>query len=57
MLFIILLVDKGECFHYNVDGHWKKNCPKYLDENKKERKDKYDLLVLETFLEENDQKA
>ncbi|TYK28178.1 gag/pol protein [Cucumis melo var. makuwa] len=21
---------KGKCFHYNVDGRWKRNCPKYL---------------------------
>ncbi|XP_073061980.1 uncharacterized protein [Primulina eburnea] len=27
---------KGKCFHWNVDGHWKRNCKKYLDELKKE---------------------
>ncbi|TYK13967.1 gag/pol protein [Cucumis melo var. makuwa] len=27
---------KGKCFHYNVDGHWKRNCPEYLA-NKKEK--------------------
>ncbi|KAA0036108.1 gag/pol protein [Cucumis melo var. makuwa] len=47
---------KGKCFHYNVDGHWKRNCPKYLAK-KKEKEGEYDLLVLETCLVENDQKA
>ncbi|KAA0067616.1 gag/pol protein [Cucumis melo var. makuwa] len=22
---------KGKCFHCNVDKHWKRNCPKYLN--------------------------
>ncbi|TYK15919.1 gag/pol protein [Cucumis melo var. makuwa] len=25
---------KGKCFHYNVDGHWKRNCPKYFAKKK-----------------------
>ncbi|TYK22845.1 gag/pol protein [Cucumis melo var. makuwa] len=28
---------KGKCFHYNVDKHWKRNCPKY-HAKKKEKK-------------------
>ncbi|KAA0043002.1 gag/pol protein [Cucumis melo var. makuwa] len=47
---------KGKCFHSNDDEHWKKNCPKYLVK-KKEKEGKYDLLVLETCLVENDQNA
>ncbi|KAA0032907.1 gag/pol protein [Cucumis melo var. makuwa] len=45
---------KGKYFHYNVDVHWERNCPKYLAK-KKEKEGKYDLLVLETCLVENDQ--
>ncbi|TYJ99632.1 gag/pol protein [Cucumis melo var. makuwa] len=50
------VVIKGKCFHCNVDEHWKINCPKYLVK-KKEKECKYDLLVLETCLMENDQNA
>ncbi|XP_073136039.1 uncharacterized protein [Henckelia pumila] len=25
---------KGKCFHFGVDGHWKRNCPRYLAELK-----------------------
>ncbi|KAA0049866.1 gag/pol protein [Cucumis melo var. makuwa] len=25
---------KGKCFHCNVDGRWKRNCPKYLAKKK-----------------------
>ncbi|KAA0058365.1 gag/pol protein [Cucumis melo var. makuwa] len=31
------IVIKGKYFHCNVDGHWKRNCPKYLTK-KKEKK-------------------
>ncbi|TYK27179.1 gag/pol protein [Cucumis melo var. makuwa] len=51
-----MVVIKGKCFHCNVDGHWKTNCPKYLVK-KKEKEGKYDLLVLETCLVGNDQNA
>ena len=51
------VTDKGKCFHYNVDGHQKRNCPKYLAKKKKEKEGKYDLLFLETCLVENDQKT
>ena len=45
---------KGKYFHYGVDGHWKINYNKYLSELKDKKKGKYDLLVLEAFLVEDD---
>ena len=45
---------KGKCFHYEVEGHWKRNCNNYLSELKEKKKGKYDLLVLEACLVEDD---
>ncbi|KAA0032339.1 gag/pol protein [Cucumis melo var. makuwa] len=45
---------KGKCFHCNMNGHWKRNCLKYLAK-KKEKEGKYDLLILDTCFVENDQ--
>ena len=43
---------KGKFFHCAVEGHWKRNYKKYLFELKK--KGKYDLLVLEACVVEDD---
>ena len=45
---------KGKCFHCNVDGHWKRNYPKYLAKLKEKKKGKSDLLVLEACMVEQD---
>ncbi|CAJ2633438.1 unnamed protein product [Trifolium pratense] len=28
------IAKEGKCFHYNKTGHWKRNCPKYLEDKK-----------------------
>ena len=48
---------KGKCFHCRVDGHWKRNCNKYLSELKEKKKGKFDLLVLEANLVEVDSQS
>ena len=44
---------KGKCFHCKQDGHWLRNYKKYLDEVKKKKQVKSDLLVMEIYLAEN----
>ena len=51
------VADKGKSFLYNVSTHCKRNYPKYLAEKKNEKEGKYDLLVLETCVVENNQNA
>ncbi|XP_075518317.1 uncharacterized protein LOC142552510 [Primulina tabacum] len=29
---------KGKCFYCGIDGHWKRNCPKYLADLKEKKK-------------------
>ena len=48
---------KGKCFHCRIDGHWKRNCKKYLSELKDKKKGKFDLLVLEANLVEVDSQS
>ncbi|XP_045831283.1 uncharacterized protein LOC123922629 [Trifolium pratense] len=28
------IAKEGKCFHCNKTGHWKRNCPKYLEDKK-----------------------
>ena len=48
--------EKSKCYHCGQNGHWLRNCLKYLGEKKteKEAQGKYDLLVVETCLVEYD---
>ena len=47
---------KGKRYHCDENGHWLRNYLKYLAQKKaeKEAQGKYDLLVLETCLVENE---
>ena len=44
-----------ECFYYKGDSHWKRDCPKYLEDKKARkivRRDKgiFDIHVIDIFL-------
>ena len=47
---------KEKCFHCDVQGQWKHNCPKYLAEldEKKHQNGKSELHILESLLVEVD---
>ena len=40
-----------ECFYYKGNGHWKRNCPKYLADKKdgKVKKSIYDIHVIDVY--------
>ena len=44
--------NKEKCFHYNNDGHWKRNCPTYLTilKNKKKIGPFGGMLIIESNL-------
>ncbi|KAA0041267.1 gag/pol protein [Cucumis melo var. makuwa] len=50
------IAEKSKCYHCGENEQWLRNCPKYLAQKKaeKEAQVKYDLLVLETCLVENE---
>src|SRR3989337_2350625 len=43
---------KTECFYWKGTGHWKRNCPKYLVNNKdgKVNKGIFDIHVIDVYL-------
>ena len=43
---------KTECFYFNVNGHWKRNYPKYLADKKdgKVNKGIFDIHVIDVYL-------
>ena len=40
---------KGKCFHCSLDGHWKRNYKKYLEELKQKKKGKFDFTCLRSL--------
>ncbi|KAL4022720.1 hypothetical protein IC575_016464 [Cucumis melo] len=49
-------IEKGKCYHCSENRHWLRNYPKYVAQKKveNEAQGKYDLLVVETCLVENE---
>ena len=41
-----------ECFYCKGNGHWKRNCPKYLADNKdgKVNKGIFDIQIIDVYL-------
>ena len=43
---------KTECLYFKENGHWKRNCPKYLEDNKdgKVNESIFDIHVINVYL-------
>ena len=43
---------KGKCFYCHAEGHWRRNCSKYLESLKTKKSDKHSegMLVIESNL-------
>ncbi len=46
-------VDKEKCFHYQKDGHWKRNCPEYLELVKNKKARPSEGIAVSCFLDSN----
>ena len=45
-------MEKGKCFHYNFNSHWRRNCPSYLESLKMKRDEQPSegMLIIESNL-------
>ena len=46
--------DKGPCFHYDKDGHWKRNYKEYLTERAKQKlEEAFDKFMISLHLSDS----